>query len=403
LILKNAILIEHGENGALAAVLKDGEVHRFAHCAEETHAGDVRLGRVRNIVSKRFAFLDVGLGKDAFLQTDDPKNAGAKLRAGAELPVFVEREQTAEKGACVTAELEFDGILAALLKRADKDEPPKVMVSKKISDEGERARLKRVCAELLPAGFGVIARTAAAAASDEAVRGEIASLLARCESVLKDAKGARAPKLLSGGEHPAKSLILRLAKKETEKILIESKDFAKIAGDLELAPFGGVLEEYAGGAPLFSFCGADKALEEALRRKVWLPSGGFLLIEQGEACAFIDVNSGKAGGRSSFKVNIEAARETARQARLRNLSGRIAVDFITPESAAEASELREAFAEALSLDDERASIDIADKWGVYLLTRPKRGAALRDALTKPCPCCGGGGRTREGRVKEPRS
>jgi len=376
------------ENGRLIEILID-------RTDAMSVAGNIYVGAVKAILPNQFAFVDVGLTKNAFLSLADKreKKIAPVLKRGMELPVQVIKDPSGDKGAYLTSELSLSGRYAVLMMSGAPGAA--VSVSKKIADPRERARLVTVFEAGLTEGRGAIVRTGAAGANAEAIIEELNELAARMVAVERDGLYKKAPAIIHG-EGPAVLRHLReLSVRDASEIVVNSEIEAEIIRGMPGAPYGAVTV-YGGDEPLFAKYSIDRALAPALERKVWLRSGGFLIIDQTEGGFVIDVNSGKfAGvsghGRSVLETDLEAVDEIAYQIRLRNLSGMIIIDFIgvkTDERALIHARLKD----ALAKDRIPASVLDASVLGLFVLTRKRAREPLSGALQKKCECCGGSGK-----------
>jgi len=401
--------------------------------------GRIIKARVTNVLPGiQSAFLDIGAERGAFLhvkelllpgerlepppdfdaedlELDEPAGAGAegpapfrrssgapiqdRLAVGRELLVQVVRERLGSKGARLTCFLSVPGRLLVLLPQARARG-----VSHRIHDPDERERLRGILAGLLDPGVGLVARTAAAGASESELRADAEALLRVWSGIQERAAAQPAPSVIQ--REPG--LLLRLLQETPgeglERIVLDDE------GDREralafLAKADPVLASkvslHAGPPPLLETQGLHEEVEKALRPRVWLKSGGYLIIEETEALVSIDVNTGKYVGRKDFeqtalRTNVEASREIARQLRLRDLGGIIVIDFIDVGDPANRRRFVEALEEALRADRARTKIVGLSELGLLQLTRKRVRPALGRLLTRSCPLCHGRGRIANG-------
>ena len=379
-----------------AAVLEDGALCEL-HIERETEVSETEslfCGRVQAIrPSVRAAFVDVGLEKNAFL----PLREGASLRAGDWVIVQGAASQSVRtKGLRVTDRPMLAGKWLVLLPGERG-----VRLSKKIQDEALRARLREAAEEICPEGFGLIVRTATAA-SAEFLREEAQELLARWREIERRAAGRTEPGLLWQREPLYRALARDLGGVELARItvndaacyeaLLEDRAAGRIAPGTEIALY----DERSRGMLLFDVLGLEAEIDRALRRTVYLPCGGTLLIDPCEAMTVIDVNSGKmTRGKdleeTALRVNLEAAQEIARQLRLRDIGGIVVVDFIDMERPENREMLMRRMRETAARDRFPVHVEGMTRLGLMELTRKRKGEELRRRLCAPCGHCAGAG------------
>jgi ribonuclease G len=408
--------------------------------------GRIVKGRVTRVLQGiQSAFLDVGVGRDAFLHVGDlvlpgervleplPESdlpdlhpageddgdegeelarvaprprpsvrAGpieSRLKEGRDVLVQVAREGIGTKGARVTCFIALPGrYLVYMPQLAFRG------ISRKIADPEERSRLRAILETLPTSPGGVIVRTAGEGAEASAFRADAAMLLEEWASIQRRATSAVPPAVV----HTELDLLLRLLRDAPREgldriVLDDPQDHDRAIAYLSaLAPaLAARVRLHPGPAPLFESHGIDQDIDRALRPKVWLKSGGYVVIQQTEALVSIDVNTGKFVGASGpeetvLRTNLEAAAEIARQLRLRDLGGIIVVDFIDMESPDNQKRVLEALEEALRRDRARTKVVGLSELGLVQLTRKRTRPGVGAALTRACPQCGG-----HGRVKAP--
>jgi ribonuclease E len=266
--------------------------------------------------------------------------------------------------------------------------------------ENERARLRQILRDIRPNGHGVIVRTAAEGASREALERDLNNLLKIWDQIQKASKKAKAPHLLYAEPELVNKVVRDIFSGDFEKVVVDSRGvFEEIKSYLdETAPdLLERLELHQGSLPLFEEYRVTEQLHKALERKVWLPSGGSLVIDRTEAMTVIDVNTGKFTGKGTnleetvFKNNLEAAEEVARQLRLRDIGGIIVIDFIDMIDPKNQQELLRTLKRALSRDKTRSQVFEVSNLGLVEMTRKKVSEGLLDAFSEPCPNCEGRG------------
>lgn len=403
------------------AILEDGRLVEFyvERPEHERMLGNIYLARVLKVVkSMQAAFLDIGEKQDAFLPFADmgdlvrlythvdqiePDEHGIRkelvdketIRQRDTLLVQVTKEPMGSKGARVSTRISLPGRFVVLVP----DENI-VGVSKKITDEAEKRRLRRLAKALKPADCGLIIRTVAAGKPESVLRADLENLLQMWDRIQKRAQREKAPCLLYKDVGMTSSIVRDLFTPDVAKLVVDSKKLAKeiLAYVKDVAPeLADRIELYQGKKPIFDAYDIERQLDRALSRKVWLKSGGYLVIDQTEALVAVDVNSGKLLGKAdqeqtNLKINLEAAREIARQLRLRDLGGLIIIDFIDMREQANRRRVYEELKRELSKDRAQYNILPMSKFGIVEMTRERVRPSLVLSLSEPCPVCGGTGR-----------
>ena len=375
-------------------------------------AGSIYLGRVENVVpGMNAAFVDIGLEKNAFLRADDIPDAvrgdrglerqlgGARIEAlvrpGQSTLVQVTRAQSGHKGHRVSCHVTLPGRGLVLMPGTRC-----VGVSRKLTDEAERARLHDIARSLMAeSGMGMIVRTAAGGMDEPALRAEFSALSALWSDITRRAGHADGPVKLFSNESPALRCVRDLLNEETDAVWAEDEaSFAALRRHAEaLAPqYLDRIRLHRGDVPLFDIWRVDRQLEKALQKYVWLDSGGSLVIEETEAMTVIDVNTGKFTGRKAlddtiFRLNCEAAEEIVRQLRLRNIGGIVVVDFIDMAEPGQNEALIERLKALAAEDAGRLNVVGMTGLGLVELTRKKQRRPLSRQLMHTCSDCGGDG------------
>jgi len=390
------------------AVLEDGVLseHYVSRTSGASLVGSVFLGRVQNVLpSMEAAFVDIGRGRNAVLYAGEvdweasglggaPRQIENALKPGDPVLVQVTKDPVGHKGARLTGQVSFAGRHLVFV-------PGRAMtgISRRLPDR-ERARLKKVLQAALPEGTGVIVRTAAEGASEEQIRADIDRLQALWEAVRAKSGEARAPQLL----HTEPDLAIRVVR----DIFNEDIASLEIAGG-EAAD---VIETYvrdvspelvdrvgrwAGADDIFAAYRVDEQISKALSRKVWLPSGGSLVIDHTEAMTVVDVNTGKftgSGGNLEETVtrnNLEAAEEIARQLRLRDIGGIIVIDFIDMVLERNRNLVVRRLVECLGRDRTKHQVAEVTSLGLVQMTRKRIGQGLLETFSETCDGCDGRG------------
>lgn len=389
------IIISEKDN--IAAVLEDNKVCEFFVSKGDVLLGDVYLSRVDNVLpSIEAAFVDVGMpDKMGFIHTDDIMGKGSlkeKVKPNQKLIVQVVKEPTGHKGPRVTTALSLPGRFLVLLP----DEKG-VNVSKKITSQKERARLKSIVSLLKPVGVGVIVRTEAEGQTDAEIQEDLEILLEKWNSIVNAADSANPPTLLYRDQDLLYRVIREACDANVDEIIVDTA-FAlhRTTQLLQHWNMQVKVTMHKGNDPLLVTTGVNKEIVNALNTKVNLPLGGYLFIQQTEALTVVDVNSGKFTSSSNqaetiLKTNMQAADEIARQLKLRNIGGMVIVDFIDMTSRMDKLALLEHFELALEKDKAKPQIGQLSDLGLVELTRHRQGQSLSEIFTKKCDKCNGQG------------
>ena len=381
--------------------------------------GNIYKGRVTRILpGMQAAFVDVGLERAAFLYVGDiavPRTKNevettlSETRAdavqkpiqhlideGQELMVQVAKEPIGTKGARVTNHVSIAGRHLVYMPTVEH-----VGVSRRIVDDAERLRLKDILETLVPKGGGFVARTAAEGRSIEDLEADLEFLRQIWNDILLKKEGAHAPFSL----YEEFDLVLRavrdMARPELDEIVVDNESAFRRLKDFMSRFMPRYVDKLRlhTGTEIFSDYGIEEELQRAIARQVWLPSGGYLIIDQTEALTSIDVNTGRYVGRKNLhetilKTNAEASQEIARQLRLRNIGGIIIVDFIDMEEPAYRDQIYTDFSLALEKDPARTNITKISELGLIEMTRKRTRESLKRTLCEPCFYCNGSGLTK---------
>jgi ribonuclease E len=374
--------------------------------------GNIYLARVQNVLpGMEAAFVDIGTPKNAVLyrgdvrydredMVDSPTPPAAArieelLKPGQTILCQVTKNPIGTKGARLTQEVSLPGRFVVLIPNSDT-----YGISKRLPDE-ERKRLRRVLDDVRPPGHGLIVRTAAEAATAEELRRDVARLLAQWEDISGKVRHSKAPALLYREPDVAVRIIREEFSRQYRGVIIDDAEMYRDVRDYvaSISPeLADRVELYdpSDPLPIFERHHIHEQLHKALDRKVWLPSGGSLIIERTEALTVIDVNTGKNVGTSNleetvYRNNLEAAEEVARQLRLRDIGGIIVIDFIDMEVRANRDNVMTAFRSALARDKTRTQVFEMSELGLVEMTRKRIGEGLLASFTQTCPTCAGRG------------
>ena len=409
------LMCVHVEEAATQIAVLEGRSlveHYVARPQDEANQviGNIYRGRVKNVLpGMEAAFVDIGTPKNAVLywgdvsydKDDIERQAGADriehlLRPGQTIVCQVTKNPIGLKGARLTQEVSLPGRFVVLVPQSDT-----YGISRRL-DDNERRRLRRILDEVRPEGHGLIVRTAADGASAEDLRRDVAQLLAKWEEIDERSRHVNAPALLYAEPHMAVRIIREELTEEHRAVLIDDPDLYELVRSY-VAQFDPTLAERielydttVEALPLFERHHVHEQLHKALERKVWLPSGGSLIVERTEALTVIDVNTGKNVGSSSleetvFENNLEAADEIARQLRLRDIGGIIVIDFVDMEVKPNRQAVMAAFRAALARDKTPTQVFDISELGLVEMTRKRVGEGLVETLSETCPMCKGRG------------
>jgi ribonuclease E len=404
---KLMVITEHGDRDQIAVLEgRDLVQHYVTRQGSHSMVGNVYLGRVQNVLpGMEAAFVDVGRGRNAVLYAGEvnwspedlegaPPRIEHVLKSGQSVLVQVTKDPIGGKGARLTAQISLPGRYLVLAPNSNV-----TGISRRLPDE-ERRRLKTIYRQLKPGPHGLIVRTAAEGASEEALAADLERLLAEWEGIEKRAKRAKAP--ASVYEEP--ELTLRVVRdlftdEEFRELVTDSSRIFRLVVDYlrDIAPdLLPKVRLHEGKLPVFEEFNIVEQIHKGLDRKVWLPSGGHIVIDRTEAMTVIDVNTGKSVGKTNLEetvanTNIEAAREVARQLRLRDIGGMIVIDFIDMLLEKNKDKVIDAMKEALAQDKSRSQVFDISPLGLLEVTRKRVSGGLLDAFSETCPQCEGRG------------
>ncbi|HVB71631.1 MAG TPA: Rne/Rng family ribonuclease [Acidimicrobiales bacterium] len=384
-----------------------------AKAADETNQidGNIYVGRIQNVLpGMELAFVDIGIPKNAVLYRGDVtfdqddlegRSVGDRrieqmIRSGQTVVCQVTKNAIGAKGARLTQEVSIPGRFAVLVPNS-----ATVGISKRLPD-GERRRLRKIIDDVKPARHGVIIRTAAEGVSAEDLARDVTSLAEKWAAIEAEVAKSNQPRLV----YRDLDLAVRVLREELnddyrgviidDQVLFDKVREYVMAVNPELADRIEYYERDAEDLPLFERYFVHEQLHRALDRKVFLPSGGSLIIERTEALTVIDVNTGKNVGSTNleetvFRNNLEAAEEVARQLRLRDIGGIIVIDFIDMESKPNREAVASALRQALSRDKTRTQVFDISELGLVEMTRKRVNEGLLESVSTVCTVCDGRG------------
>ncbi|MEW6661331.1 MAG: Rne/Rng family ribonuclease [Bacillota bacterium] len=404
------MLVQMDDEETSVAVLED---HRLVeiYLEQPVHSrlvGNIYKGRVINVLpGMQAAFVDIGLDRNSFLYVEDvipprdqAKNSkqarpsiDALVKEGQELIVQVAKEPLGGKGARVTTRITLPGRYVILMPGVDY-----VGISRRIESEAERNRLKKLTQEIKAPAMGLIVRTVAEGVSNEELARDFHNLANQWNRVVAKSERVPAPHLLHRDVELLDRILRDLFNTEVDRLTVNSREAHDRVMEMVEAMAPSLRSKVRlDNRDLFSVHNVYSQIQEALRRKVWLKCGGYLVIDQTEALTAIDVNTGKFVGSTNLsdtvlKTNLEAAVEIARQIRLRNTGGIIIIDFIDMEDLSHQEKVLKTLEDELKKDKTKTSIQGLTRLGLVELTRKKARQGLAKLLQKDCPYCEGSGK-----------
>ncbi|MBI5100365.1 MAG: Rne/Rng family ribonuclease [Nitrospirae bacterium] len=421
------ILINVTREETRVGLLEGGQVVEFyvERKRDASLVGNIYKGKVVKILpGMQSAFVDIGLEKAAFLYVADIKSDTDEyaplfedeeketpielisgrgrcdatiedlIQEGQELLVQVSKDPIGSKGARVTSYITLPGRYLVLMPDVEH-----IGISRRISNDEERARLKNMVISVKPEGYGLIIRTASEEATEEDIRKDLEFLLLLWKNIQGKKEKTPARGLLYSDLDLVFRSVRDLMGQDVERLIIDSPDeyeriiefvttyFPKLLNKIEL---------YEDTEPIFDAFGIELDISRAIGRKVWLKSGGYIVVDHTEAMTVIDVNTGKFVGKEGLedtilKTNLEAVKEIAYQIRLRNLGGIIIIDFIDMDKPENRDKLFNAFSEAMKKDRAKNTIFHVSELGLIQMTRKRVRESLGRTLSTTCPYCEGKG------------
>jgi ribonuclease E len=400
------MLVHADPDGIQIAVLEQDTIveHYAARAKDRSLVGNIYLGRVENVLPGMEAcFVDIGAPRNGVLYAGEVGIAGDEgdevprietvLKSGQPILVQVTKDPMRAKGARLTALVSIAGRHLVLVPRANS-----VGVSRRLPDR-ERTRLRDLAQEMRPEGHGVIVRTAAEGAAPGDLTRDLERLLQTWEEISAKIDKVKAPALAYQEPELELRVIRDLFNRDVSNCIVddpalESKlrtYIRRTTPDLDHR-----LEFFDGDLPIFEHYRVAEQIRKSLDRKVWLPSGGHIVIERTEAMTVIDVNTGKFVGKTTleetvFRTNKETAVEVARQLRLRDIGGIIVIDFIDMEDLENRDEVVRVLRDELERDKTRTQVFDISPLGIVQMTRKNVSAGIVEAFSDPCPTCEGRG------------
>ncbi len=404
---RTMIVRQSGERTQIAVLEDDVLVEHYVARADSAGiAGNVYLGKVQNVLpSMEAAFIDVGKGRNAVLYAGEvnwdaagldgqPKRIEQALKSGDSVLVQVTKDPIGHKGARLSSQISLAGRYLVYVPSGSM-----TGISRKLPDT-ERTRLKTILKKVVPEGAGVIVRTAAEGASEEELARDVTRLSAQWEDIDKKAQRMTAPALLYSEPDLTIRVVRDIFNEDFAQLIVSGDDaWDTLQGYIgHVAPdLADRLTRWTDDQDVFAANRVDEQLAKGLDRKVWLPSGGYLVIDRTEAMIVVDVNTGKFTGSGGnleetvTKNNLEAAEEIVRQLRLRDLGGMIVIDFIDMVLESNRELVLRRLTECLGRDRTKHQVAEVTSLGLVQMTRKRVGQGLHEAFSETCECCNGRG------------
>lgn len=443
--MSSELIINSNPFETRVALVENGQVAELyvERSSDRGIAGNIYKGRVvRVLPGMQAAFVDIDLDKAAFLYVSDiyhpmgdieqlllsscetteeeelPEEAGRepgeqeldevldlrrsynnvpiedRLQEGQDILVQVAKEPIGSKGARITTHITLPGRHLVFMPTMDH-----IGVSRRIEDEAERKRLREIMCDIKPPQFGFIVRTAAEGAEKEKLQAEVDFLVKLWQNIQRRADNAPVPSVTYQELDITLRAVRDLFTKELDRLVIDSEgEYRKILNFTEtfMPSLQNAVELYDGDEPIFDAYGIEMEIQRALSKKIWLKSGGYIVIETTEALTAIDVNTGRYVGKRNLeetilKTNLEAVKEIAYQLRLRNIGGIIIIDFIDMEKEANREKVWNALRDATYKDKSKSNILHMSELGLIEMTRKRTKESIGQVLCEPCPYCEGEG------------
>jgi ribonuclease G len=410
------------------ALLENGHIAELyiERSRERGIVGNIYKGKViRVLPGMQAAFVDIGLEKAAFLYVADVldemeaveqfvegNSQHAKpaegtpnehpplppiedlLQEGQEILVQVAKEPIGTKGARITSHISLPGRHLVYMPTVDH-----IGISRRIEHDEEKDRLRQIVEQIRPPGTGFIVRTAAEGKSEEDLHADMEFLVGLWQDIARRRENRRAPLLIHSDLDVTSKVLRDILTEDVDRIVVDTQEeYDKIVRFIGtfMPRLKYVIELYDDDEPIFDAFGLEVEIARALGRKVWLKSGGYIIIEQTEALTAVDVNTGRYVGKHNLedtilKTNLEAVREIAFQLRLRNIGGLIIIDFIDMEKELHREKVHSALEEALKNDKAKTNILKISELGLVEMTRKRVRESIGRTLCEPCPYCEGKG------------
>ncbi|MEX2538290.1 MAG: Rne/Rng family ribonuclease [Actinomycetota bacterium] len=417
--VERTILMGGSAERAQVAILEDGVLveNYIGRKTRRSLVGNIYLGRVQNVLrGMEAAFVDIGQSRNAVLYVGEVMNEADEdvegsatgqriddvLSVGQTVLVQVTKDPMGSKGARLTTEVSLAGRYLVLVPKGSGHG-----ISRRLDDD-ERARLRDIAKRIRPDGFGLIVRTAAEGVDEEELARDLNRLTRLWQEIDERAEKGSAPLEIYVEPDLVIRVVRDLFSRDYDRLAVEERDtYERITNYLSaVAPdLNAKVTLHQGPEPLFDAENVTDQLRKSLERKVWIPSGGYLVIDRAEALTVIDVNTGRFVGKTSLedtvvKTNLEAAAEVVRQLRLRDIGGIIIIDFIDMLLARNRELVLREFRQELEKDKTKTQVIGISPLGLVEMTRKNVSEGLLEVLSSPCPTCGGRGVVIEGHAHD---
>ncbi len=402
------MLVRQRSERTQIAVLEDGVLveHYVDRASHQSMAGNIYLGKVQNVLpSMEAAFVDIGKGRNAVLYAGEvnfdasglegqPKRIETVLKSGQSVLVQVTKDPVGHKGARLTNQVSLPGRYLVYVPGASM-----TGISRKLPAT-ERARLKQILKKVTPEDAGVIVRTAAEGTGEEELARDVARLAAQWDNIGHKAQSASPPELLYSEPDLTIRVVRDIFNEDFSELVVAGDEGWDVVNEYVRWVAPHLVErvrQWRDDAELFASYRVDEQIAKALERKVWLPSGGSLVVDRTEAMTVVDVNTGKFTGQGGnleetvTRNNLEAAEEIVRQLRLRDVGGIIVIDFIDMVLESNRELVLRRLLECLARDRTKHQVAEVTSLGLVQMTRKRVGSGLIEAFSEPCECCNGRG------------
>ena len=432
--MKNQIIIHASEHQIRTALLENGDLTQLFIESEQNQrtVGNIYLARVHKVMSGiKAAFIDLGTPKDAFLHfsdagdhlesyirllngsnavpkelrkspkeisnmssSDKQQRVGKILKEGQKVLVQIVKEPIGSKGPRVSTDITIAGRYLVLIPMGDY-----IAISRKINRRRDRKKLKSIVGSMLPEGFGVIIRTVAKGKNKKAIEDDMRNVLKKWEKILNRIEGAQPTTLLFNDLDMTESLIRDLFDKHYDRVLVDDTELHEsiksYVGDIAPNMLPNV-QLYKGSSHIFDYMNIAKDVDSIFNPRVSMPSGGYLIFEQTEAMYVVDVNSGPYAAKkhqedNSLKTNLDAAREVAKQLRLRDIGGIIVVDFIDLRQDKNRKKVYDELKKEFHKDQAKTNVLPMSDFGLVQITRQRIRPSVVNSVSDECPMCAGTG------------
>ena len=403
------IIVNVERDETRVAILEDRQLDEVLYERDDNAriVGNIYKGRVADVLpGMQAAFVDVGLGKNVFLHVSDAVNLldekpdkeppiNQVVRPGQEIMIQVVKEPLGGKGARATCDITLPGRYLVLMTNVEH-----IGISRRVKENAERKRLKKIAEEYCPEGMGLIVRTVAEGKEEQDIKQDLDFLLGLWKQIQNKFEEVPAASRIHSDLNLVKQVVRDMLTTNIAKVVIDLEEEYRSVLELvknTVPHFKSKIYYYDRVEPIFDYYEVETDINKTLQRKVWLDCGGYIVFDPTEALTAIDVNTGKYVGKTNLhdtvlKTNLDAAKEIARQLKLRDIGGIIIIDFIDMDSEEDQDEVIKVFEKELEKDKTRSTILGMTHLGLVEMTRKKEKQGLEEYLQTSCPYCGGKGK-----------